>query len=427
MDIILEKINIRDSLSVLKGLGVNDPEAFLQVAHRGDMAHLKFPGNIYIVNNPHHASQFLLQDISKLNKSPHYEEFKVGLGNSLVIANGEDWKKSRRFLSSFFSPGQVKQYQTQIDQILTEEMEKWSQRENKSIDLWEDVLDITFKIIGNIIFGYSLEEIAPQAKKAFEDLSQLSIERMFMAFKPPRWVPIKNHREMKKCLKVISQISQSLIYDKSHPPRNLLKTIVDNVGERGIADSKKYIRDESITFLAAGYETMASGIFWSLYLLAKNDSILKKVQKEICEDEDPKWTRATIEEALRLYPPAPLVSRSPISNGDFMGITLKKKDIIMIPLYAIHRNPKYWENPNRFDPERFLRTEEKNPAYMPYIKGPRKCIGEHLSNLTMERFYKIFFNKFNINLEESIIPETKSKLFITLKPEKKIIFKLIRR
>jgi cytochrome P450 len=159
--------------------------------------------------------------------------------------------------------------------------------------------------------------------------------------------------------------------------------------DTGEAMSDKQVRDEALTLILAGHETTANALAWTWYLLSQNPEVEQKLHAELAAVLDGRaptvadlpnlrYTSMVIDESMRLYPPAWSVGRSPIADDEILGFQIPKGSSLMLSQWLTHRHPDFWENPERFDPDRFSPERSANRpryAYFPFGGGPRQCIG----------------------------------------------------
>lgn len=209
--------------------------------------------------------------------------------------------------------------------------------------------------------------------------------------------------------------------------------------ETGEVMDDRQLRDEVMTIFLAGHETTANALSWTFYLLSLHPDIERRMHAEVVEvlgdrtptvDDLPRlsYTRQVLDESMRLYPPAWLISRSPIQDDEIGGYTIPAGETILISPYTMHRNPAYWDNPEGFDPERF--TPEKQAArprfaYFPFGGGPRICIGNNFALMESQLILAMISQRYRLHLVSGhpVAPQT----MITLRPRYGILMTLHQR
>jgi cytochrome P450 len=246
----------------------------------------------------------------------------------------------------------------------------------------------------------------------------------------PRGFPYPGKRRVTRARDYLRKITAAMVAERrregSRP--DLIQALVDARDEEtgeGISDTE--IVDNLLTFIAAGHETTALALTWTFYLLSIYPQTEAKVLAEIERASGPRglepeavagltYTKQVIQEALRLYPPAPSLLREPVANGEIGGVKVHPKTSIFIPIYAIHRHRALWDNPDRFDPDRFEPQAAKarhRLAYLPFGGGPRVCIGMGFSLLEAAAILAKILPRFQfVSTGEPPIPVAQ----ITLRP-----------
>src|SRR5258707_3735020 len=249
---------------------------------------------------------------------------------------------------------------------------------------------------------------------------------------PPLGIPTPRNRRMQLAIRALDQMVYRMIAE-----RRMLQTDTGDLlsmlllaedEETGQGMNDRQVRDEILTLLLAGHETTANTLTWTWYLLSEYPEVERRLHAELnevlggrvptVEDlPDLKYTRMVLEEALRLYPPAPLLSRKAIAADELQGYPIAANSMIMISPYATHRHPAFWEEPERFDPERF--TPERSAArpayaYFPFGGGPRICIGNHFAMMEAQLILSTVAQRYQLRL----IPghPVEPQMVVTLRP-----------
>ncbi|MBI5915213.1 MAG: cytochrome P450, partial [Bacteroidetes bacterium] len=247
-------------------------------------------------------------------------------------------------------------------------------------------------------------------------------------------------RRFKKDMAWFDGYIYELIEARRHdpnPPNDLLTMLLAARDEdTGEAMSDRALRDEAVTLFAAGHETSATALSWTLWLLAQHPDVLQKLRDEVetvLEGRMPAfedlrkltYTMQVISEGMRLYPPAFAVGRQPLETDEILGVSIPKRSIMFISIAALHRDPRHWERPHDFYPEHFSPEQEKERprlAYMPFGAGPRMCIGNHFALMEMQLLLALLVRQFDFELEKNhpVEPEP----LVTLKPKHGILMRL---
>jgi cytochrome P450 len=205
--------------------------------------------------------------------------------------------------------------------------------------------------------------------------------------------------------------------------------------ETGQAFSDEQLGDQVATMILAGHETTATALFWSLYLLALDPATQDEVAREVkgattgggLDLERLKFTRAVMDETMRLYPPAFLIARAALAPDQIAGLPVKKGDVILIAPWLLHRHEKLWRDPNAFVPQRFMAPEPAPDrfAYLPFGVGARVCIGAHFALVEATLALAKMIGAFRIELldKEPLMPIG----IVTTQPERSPMFRIMPR
>jgi len=267
-------------------------------------------------------------------------------------------------------------------------------------------------------------------------------KRIWSPFNLPRWVPTARNREVRAAVRVLDDFVFGLIekrcaeraaasVEREESEKDLLDLLLDNRNGR----SDRQICDQFQSMILAGHETTANGLCWSFYLLSKHPESLRRLRGEAREVlggraagfqdlAGLKYTRMVFDEALRLYPPLWTFSRVAVAGDEFCGLRLKAGTNVMLNMFAVHRRPELWENPEGFDPARFD-PEKRNSqrfAYFPFSDGPRSCLGERFAILESMIAIAGIVDRFDLQLVpgQNVEPEP----MITLRPRGPLLMRL---
>ncbi len=369
------------------------------------------------------------------HKSPAYKELKLALGNGLVNSEGDFWRKQRRLSQPAFHKKQLEELFMSMTEVAENYLKGFEERaeEKEIIDMSKEMMNITADIVLKTLFSSD----NPSNQKEMYETMEIAQDYIMHRVTNPHLVPFVyfngRRRKFKKAIQIFDDKVMELIEARRkdpNPPSDLLSMLLMAKDEEtGEGMSDKQLRDEAITLYSAGHETSANALVWTLYLLAQHPQIVQRLRSEVVEvlgDKSPafkdlsalQYTRKVIEEGMRLYPPAYAVGRESQKKDTILGYEIPAKSILFISIYAIQRDPKYWENPNEFDPSRFEPEHaKKRPklSYMPFGAGPRMCIGNNFAMMEMQMILALLVRKYDFELDKNQKVETNP--LVTLKPK----------
>ncbi|SMF34580.1 Cytochrome P450 [Xaviernesmea oryzae] len=325
------------------------------------------------------------------------------LRDGLLTAEGEVWKRSRKAMAPVFTPRHSKGFAGQMLSKSEEFAERYATAgtEGKVFDISVDMTDLTYAILSETLFS---GEIAGDKESVSEDVDALlhrmgRIDPMDMMRAPP-WVPrltrIGGRKVLDKFRGIVAETmierQRRMREEPDKVPQDFLTLLLQLEGPDGLTMDE--IEDNILTFIGAGHETTARALAWTLYCVAQSPQLRERMEEEIdrvlASGAEPvewldlmPWVRASFEEALRLYPPAPSINRAAIEEDSWTspeGQTVKIDagvTVLVMP-WTLHRHELLWEKPRAFMPERFLpenRGSINRFQYLPFGVGPRTCIG----------------------------------------------------
>jgi cytochrome P450 len=320
-----------------------------------------------------------------------------GLGNGLLTADGDAWRLQRRSLAPLFSPRHIAEFALPMQKVAAATVERLRHRRDGAVtDVGDLMSRLTLEVLEQTLFSQGLGRQASAFQRAvtsyFDSFGRLDPLDLIGA---PAFLPRLGRIRGRSALKffdaavdAIIDSRKALLEKGGKAPRDLLTLLLGAKDpETGLGMSELDIRANIVTFIGAGHETTANGLTWTLYLLSQSPEWRERAEKEADETFDPehpaslekcKVLRAVFDEALRLYPPAAILSREAIADDEILGVPVPKGAVIVVSPYVLHRRRGLWENPDAFDPSRFLgerRERIDRFAYIPFGAGPRVCIG----------------------------------------------------
>jgi cytochrome P450 len=322
---------------------------------------------------------------------------RPGLGDGLLTADGEDWRIQRRALAPLFSRRQVAEFAPAMQRAAQSAVERMSRRRDGAVtDVSEVMSRMTLEVLEQTLFSQGLGREPSAFQRAvtsyFETIGRVDpLDLLGAPAFLPRLRRLRGRGALEffdSAVNAIVEKRRALLARGTEPPNDLLTLLLsakDPENGRGIAEAD--VRANIITFINAGHETTANALTWTLYLLSQSREWREKAEADAdgaFDLERPAATegcevlRAVFEEALRLYPPAAILSRQAIADDELAGVHIPAGAVITVSPYVLHRRRGLWDNPDAFDPSRFLgerRDRIDRFAYIPFGAGPRVCIG----------------------------------------------------
>ena len=392
----------------LKSLG---PLALLRVLARNPLeawtkAHFEKPivmgglsiGRVALVSDPAAIRRVLMDNSQNYHKDwLQRRVLSAGLSNGLLTAEGQQWRMQRRALAPLFARRTVLSFSVAMIDAAAALVERLKLRDGQIEDIAVEATRLTLDVLERTMFsdglGRSPEEIRLAMKHYFEAIGRLD---PFDVLGLPNWVPRLSRWKLRPMLRlfesaidaIVSTRRRRIAEDLDSVPRDILTLLLEaRDPETGEGLSEVEVRANILTFIAAGHETTANSITWSLFLLSQSPEWRRRVQAEADRELDGDVeglaerlveTRAVIDEANRLYPPIAAISRAALAPDELAGEPIRRGTMVVIAPYVLHRHRALWADPDAFDPNRFLdgaRERIDRFAYLPFGVGPRICIG----------------------------------------------------
>ncbi len=354
---------------------------------------------VVLVNEPSAVRRVLMDNASNYVREPIQRRImSSALRNGLLMADGDQWKRQRRILAPLFSRKSVSGFAAAMGNATEAFVTRWRGLQGKTIDVAAEVTLITLDVLERTIFsdglGHNPEAVRDAMRAYFDTIGNIEpLDLLGLPDFVPRIANFRIRRELQLFNSAVDAIIERRRWrlagpDRADIPRDILTLLLEaRDPETGEAMSEAELRANIITFIAAGHETTANAVMWSLFLLSQSKEWMARLAAEgdrehSCPIEVRSdrliETRAVIEEAIRLYPPIAAVTRAAINGDELAGATIKPGAMIVIAPYVLHRHRQLWHRPHVFDPRRFLGVEKESIdrfAYLPFGFGARMCIG----------------------------------------------------
>ena len=396
-------------------------------------------GRVAVVSEPAAIRRVLFDNCENYQKDwLQRRVLSAGLIGGLLTAEGQNWRTQRRALAPLFARKAVMNFSTAMLDAANGLAERLAQREGEVVDVAVEATRVTLEVLERTIFsdglGRAPEDIRLAMKGYFETIGRID---PFDMLGVPDFVPRPGRRKLRPMLRVfesavdtiISTRRERIAADPDGAPRDILTFLLNaadpETGEALLSEAE--IRANILTFIAAGHETTANCISWSLFLLSQSGEWRERVEAEVDREfggapdglaDRIVETRAVIDEANRLYPPITAISRVALGRDELAGEPIKPGTMIVIAPYVLHRHRALWEKPDNFDPNRFLgdaRETIDRFAYLPFGVGPRICIGATFALQEASIVIGTIMRHFTLELVPGFTPWPVQK--VTLRPK----------
>jgi len=412
-----------------------DPLAFYIGTAReyGDIAYFRLgPLRIYLLNHPELIRQVLVEQAPKFHKPSLVKRAaRLSLGRGLLTSDGLLWKQQRKLIQPAFRHDRLAEaYGDVISEYAERMVSSFEDEEVRCID--DDMGKLTLAIVVKALFGEELSREADEIGELLLAVADASNERLNSPFGLLSWIPTRRNLRERRALARFDEIIRVLIRTRRQSAgqrEELLSALLSAVdADTGARMSDRQLRDEMMTLFLAGQDTTAHALTWTWYLLARHPDVEAKLLEEFRRALAGRAPRATdlpnlpytemiVREAIRLFPPAPFFGRQPIEDVTVGGWEIPKGSLIVVSTYALHRDRRFFPEPEQFNPDRFAPGWEERIsrfAYLPFGGGPRVCIGNGFAMLEARLVLATVAQRCKLLLEPNT--EIAPKQLVTLRP-----------
>ncbi|MCB9284816.1 MAG: cytochrome P450 [Lewinellaceae bacterium] len=426
---------------------IRDPLDFVvrETLRSGDLFRIRlFHRTIHISTNLDVIRHVLQANHRNYKKGPLFRHLSLFLGQGLLTSEGDLWRRQRQLVQPAFYKSQLPGLFGTMTETALRFCDGLQARAASGVplDITREMMQVTADIVLHALFSTTMEK---DREEIYQYVMEAQDYSMYMTTHP--WMaPVMHLNGRRRRIEERRAYFDEWIYRiieerrrSADRPDDLLTMLVEaQDAESGQGMSNQQLRDEAITLFAAGHETSANALSWTLLLLARHPEVRKKLVAELSSvlgGRPPSWddlprlvyTRQVMEESMRLFPPAHAFGRIAIADDEILGYRIPGGSSVFFSVYALHRNPEFWPDPERFDPERFAPDREKERpklAYMPFGAGPRMCIGNHFAQVEIQLLLALLLQRFEFELVpgQEIVPQP----LVTLKPRDGILMKINR-
>ncbi|SCY49177.1 cytochrome P450 [Rhizobium sp. NFACC06-2] len=363
------------------------------------------------------------------------------LGQGLLTADGDHWKWQRQSVAAAFRHEKLLELLPVMIDAARRTQQRWHASPAGDIDIGHEMMRTTFDIIVETMMSGGHEiDIARVEQSITDYLKPTGWTFALAMLGAPEWLPHPGRRKARAAVDYLRSSLATVISERRQNPieRNDLVSMLLEAKdpETGRMMSDTEIIDNLLTFITAGHETTALGLAWTFHLLSQNSDVERKVIDEIetvtagepvAADHIARltYTRQVFSEAMRLYPPAPVVTRTALQDFRLGEHDISAGTVLYVPIYAVHRHTTLWEEPDRFDPSRFEPekvTARHRYAYMPFGAGPRVCIGNAFAMMEAVAILAVLLQ--NDHLRNKSPTNTEPLMRVTLRPENRLMMQV---
>jgi cytochrome P450 len=370
-----------------------------------------------VTTNPVVIQHVLKTNWENYHKS-HIQKKRMGhfLGKGLLTTEGEAWKTQRRLIQSGFERKQLEVLSSIMQDSLADSLRDFDRQARiGTVDIYPLMMKITFAMVGKSLFGAKLKEDDIETiSEAISTVQEFMVRQTIQPYLNP-WFTIsgeqRGHEEM--TARAFGILGDYIRRRRGEEPgHDLLQILLDARYSDGSRMDDELVVSESMQLLVAGHETSSNALSWTLFLLSTRPDCVDRVREEFDAvlgekslgfSDVPKFefTTQVINEALRLYPPFWMVDRMALADDRAGDLDIPRGSTVVVFVYGTHHSPRYWTDPEIFDPERFSKANEKvhTPfAHLPFGAGPRGCIGGNYAMLQMLMILSVLLRRYEFQL-----------------------------
>jgi cytochrome P450 len=408
-----------------------DPLAYLPTLAReyGDIVTMRFYSfRVYYVNHPDYIEEVLVNQARKFIKGRILRANKGLFGNGLLTSEGDFWLRQRRLAQPAFHRARIAAYAETMVRFTERMLEGW--RDGETRDVHAEMMRLTMQIVAKTLFDADVDADAQEVGRALEAIMEHNSDFRRLILTPP-WLPTLRNVRAALATRRLNKIIYRIVGQRRSAGQDagdLLSMLLHAQDEDGSRMTDRQLRDEVITLFLAGHETTALALSWTWWLLAQNPQVEAKLHTELdavlggrtpAIEDLPKlrYLDHVITESMRLYPPAWGMARLTIEDAEIGGYIIRKGCGVSLSQWVVHRDPRWYESPDEFRPERWegdLLKRLPRFAYFPFGGGPRQCIGNTFALMETALLLATIAKQYRLRLvlDQTVVPIAS----ITLRP-----------
>jgi len=423
---------------------LRDPLGCLAKAQRehGDLFRLRVGvQDVYFMARPEHAQRVLIDAVDNYVRGEPFEPVRELGGENLVTAEGAVWRRKRRIAQPAFQHEHLAKLHARVVALTADMLSDWQERGGELIDLDAEMSALTLRVIGTLLCGIDLSDTASEMGGAMREVMTYVAEAL-SPLRPPLAVPTPSNLRVRAAQRKLHGLVDELIAERrasdAHHHDLLSFLMAARDADTGDALSDEELRAETLNFIVAGHETTAVALTWTLYLLSLHPMAARRVQLELRSlgGEPPdgaklrelNYLERVVYESMRLFPPAHTVPRRAVSEDEIDGFRIPAGATVAVCIWLIHHHKDLWDNPEGFDPDRFVgkaEAERHRAAFIPFAAGPHKCIGMPLAMMEAKIILAMVLQRFRLDLPPGAQAEPHPRA--TLRPKASVMMRLVPR
>ncbi|MGB0384791.1 MAG: cytochrome P450 [Ardenticatenaceae bacterium] len=411
----------------------------------GDVVRYRIgPRTLHAISHPQLVRDVFIEGKQIFHRRPQDRAprgLRLVVGKGLLGSSGAFWLQQRRMIQPIFHRRRIATMAEKMTDAGERMLAGWAHyAPDEPVDIAKQMMGVTLDIICQTMFGANVMGRADEIERALRVLLRFAFHSIQTPFFLPLSWPTPRNREFKRAKNTLDEIIYGMINQRRASGERhddlldmLLYTRDEETGE-GMDDEQ--VRDEVITIFGAGHETTANALTWTWYLLAQHPDISQQMRAEVSQvlaGRTPTladlpnlpYTKQIVQEAMRLYPPAPIVARFVREDTTLNGYHVPANSIALVSIYNVHRHPDFWPEPEKFDPQRFAPEKSKGrhrQAYMPFGAGQHLCIGNHFALMEAHLLLAQMAQNYDLRLVPGHAIE--KEVAITLRPRHGLLMTL---
>lgn len=405
-------------------------------ARYGDIAFLSIGSlPVYSISHPDGIKHVLQDQYRRYSKNTiQYNALATITGRGLLTSDSNLWLRQRRLAQPAFARHRLAALDGIVVPAAAAMLERWqtSALTGKPLDVDGEMMRLALEIVGKALFQIDLSRDAQRLTQAVLTALDHIIYRARNIIVPPDFIPTPRNLRFRRALRILDESVYGLIADRRAAGQlgdDLLGMLLQARDEEtGEPMSDEQVRDEVLTMLIAGHETVASALTWTWQLLSQHPPQRECVRAEVqrvlgnrlpttADLPHLPYVGQVFSEALRMYPPAWVITRQAVEEDEILGFPIPVGALVILSPYVVHHQPAFWEMPDQFLPERFAPEDVARRhrfAYIPFGGGPRLCIGSHFATIEAELIIAMVAQRFELTLATKGTVEMDA--LVTLRP-----------